>query len=161
MSTYLNPNSTQFQLNFDSTSCQPQPQIKLSLNINLNSTSTLTSTQKGCDIKANQSSYKVCGTKKFVRMCSNKGFGNSDSHYFEGTFVPTDIVGTDISTAFLGTPFPPGLWEQLFSHAFLLPQKTWNIIKTGVTKPFLLELLVLTQILSIVCFIKIIHMLIQ
>ena len=55
MLTYLIPNATQFQLNFDSTSFQPQPQINLSLNINLNSTSTLTSTQYGCDIKATQS----------------------------------------------------------------------------------------------------------
>ena len=43
--TYLNPNSTQFQLNLDSTPCQPHPQINLSLNINLNPIMAVTQKQ--------------------------------------------------------------------------------------------------------------------
>ena len=65
MSTYHNPNSTQFQLIFDSTSCQPH--FNLSLNINLNSTLTLTSTQYGCDIKATKS----CINNSFVQAKFN------------------------------------------------------------------------------------------
>ena len=49
MSTYLNSNSTQFQLNFHSISSQPY------FNFRFKSTSTITSTQYGCDIKATQS----------------------------------------------------------------------------------------------------------
>ena len=64
------PQLTQFQLNFDSTSLQSQPQINLSLNINLNLTST--STQHGCDIKATQSCYILILVMIFgVNDCKN------------------------------------------------------------------------------------------
>ena len=49
----LNTTSTQFQLNFNSTSSQPH----FILSLKSTSISTLTSTQYGCDIKATQSCF--------------------------------------------------------------------------------------------------------
>ena len=74
MSTYLNPNSAQFQLNFDSTSFQPQPQI------NLNSNSTLTSTQYGCDIKATQSCHHSQQQKQLKMHAKSEICSSGSAH---------------------------------------------------------------------------------
>ena len=90
MSTYLIPNSTQPQLNFNKTSTKSHLNLSPKLTWASISTSNLTTTQYGCDIKATQSCFLSFHILRFKPiLCSIDIY---DCHQFKEQYFSSSIL---------------------------------------------------------------------